>query len=185
MDWIRYIKEDENSAIKELYRKTRNPSLNWLRKNTSLQEADITEIYQTAIVVLYDNVKTGKLKELTANVQTYILGICKNKALELYRRSKKTKFIAEMPIIEELGNEHILYKKTLEDKIKQLDNGINSIGDPCRSIIQLYYYKKLSMKEITAIMGYKNSDTTKNLKYKCLKRLQSALQKHTIISSES
>ena len=35
-----------------------------------------------------------------------------------------------------------------------------------------YYIHDKRMDEITAMMGYKNADTTKNQKYKCLKRLQ-------------
>lgn len=31
---------------------------------------------------------------------------------------------------------------------------------------------KLAMLEIAELLGYKNTDTTKNQKYKCLKRLK-------------
>jgi len=49
---------------------------------------------------------------------------------------------------------------------------LHLLGDPCKSLLELYYYKRLSMAEITEAMEYKNVDTTKNLKYKCIKRLR-------------
>jgi len=40
----------------------------------------------------------------------------------------------------------------------------------------------MSMDDITSLMGYKNRDTTKNLKYKCIKRLQKAISEHKVIT---
>ena len=59
-----------------------------------------------------------------------------------------------------------------------MNQAMTGLGDPCRSILQLFYYKRMSMEDITALMGYKNAATTKNLKYKCLKRLQLTVKQH-------
>lgn len=69
-------------------------------------------------------------------------------------------------ILEE--NEHVI----LEEELRQANTAIEILGDPCKSLLQLYYYKQLGMEDITELLGYKNSDTTKNQKYKCIKRLQ-------------
>ena len=78
-------------------------------------------------------------------------------------------------MLEENGVEE---KKILETKINAVDNMLHNMGDPCKSILQLYYYKRFSMTEVCTQMGYKNSDTVKNQKYKCLKRLQKLLKNH-------
>jgi len=46
------------------------------------------------------------------------------------------------------------------------------LGDACQQILRLFYFMKKSMEEITGIMGYKNADTVKNQKYKCMQRLK-------------
>ena len=46
------------------------------------------------------------------------------------------------------------------------------LGDPCHSIIKMRYFYKLSMDTIHEKLGYKNADTAKNAKYKCMERLR-------------
>lgn len=40
--------------------------------------------------MLYNNIRAGKLDEMTASLSTYFLSICKNKALEHLRGSAKS-----------------------------------------------------------------------------------------------
>ena len=49
---------------------------------------------------------------------------------------------------------------------------LEKLGDPCKSMLELYYYNKMSMEEITITLNYKNANTAKNLKYKCMNRLK-------------
>jgi len=65
-----------------------------------------------------------------------------------------------------------------KDKIKSVTQAIDSLGDSCRRILDCYYFEQLSMAEIAYQLGYKNKDTVKNLKYKCLKRLLSIIHTH-------
>ena len=59
-----------------------------------------------------------------------------------------------------------------EEDLQMVERCLHLLGDPCKTLLELYYYKRLSMAEITEAMEYKNVDTTKNLKYKCIKRLR-------------
>ena len=69
-------------------------------------------------------------------------------------------------------------KVILEEQLSAALTSLEFLGDPCKSLLQLYYYNDLSMENITSIMGYKNADTTKNQKYKCLRRLQNIYSEH-------
>ncbi len=177
LNWIEHIKNDENRALKELYAMYRDECVQWLMSKQNLQLEDAKEIFQTAVVILYDNVITGKLEELNSHIKSYLIGICKNKAYELYRQQKRVSYPEVFPTIQAYVMEED-DKHVLEEEVQQMNQALTGLGDPCRSIIQLFYYKKMSMDDITALMGYKNSDTTKNLKYKCIKRLQKALHLH-------
>jgi len=46
------------------------------------------------------------------------------------------------------------------------------LGEPGRTILELYYYHGKNMEEIAELLQYKNSATAKNLKYKSLLRLK-------------
>ena len=182
MNWIEHIKNDENRALKELYTMYRDDCVQWLQLKQNLQVEDAKEIFQTAVVVLYDNVISGKLEELNSNIKSYLFGICKNKVYELYRQQKRVRHQELFPTIHAYVMDDINEKEALESEIEDMNTALTALGDPCRSIIQLFYYKKMSMDDITSLMGYKNRDTTKNLKYKCIKRLQKAVREHKVIT---
>ena len=63
-------------------------------------------------------------------------------------------------------------KEEMEVLFEQVESSLEKLGDPCKRLLELYYYYKKSLLEIAETLEYKNSDTVKNLKYKCLGRLR-------------
>ena len=181
MDWIQAIKTDDDKALKKLYAQSREPCRSWLIKNYKISAEDATEIFQISVVILYENICSGKLQKLNSNINTYLHAIAKNKVMELRRRYQKidrqenSKFLFSKYLINESQIEE---KNDLESKIETCNQFLNEIGDPCKTLLRLFYFGKRSMTQITNEMGYKNTDTTKNQKYKCLKRLQSMAMDH-------
>jgi hypothetical protein len=53
-----------------------------------------------------------------------------------------------------------------------MHQALESLGEPCRSILKDFYLNSQSMENITEKFGYTNADNAKNQKYKCLKRLK-------------
>lgn len=182
MDWISYIKENENQALKEIYTTNRDSCITWLISTYSISEEDAKEIFQSSIVILYDNVMTCKLVELTSGIKSYLYSIAKNKAKEYLRKSGILVDEDKFHLVS--SNNGIEEKRILESKINKVNQTLQSMGDPCKSLLQLYYYKRISMSEIGILMGYKNSDTVKNQKYKCIKRLQKLLHHHINVEDQ-
>ena len=177
MDWIHKIKTNDNEALREIYDLCREECIAWLQNDFGLSIHDALDVFQVSIVILYDNVMTGKLETLTSNIKTYLKGIAKNKALELLRSRKNIIVAHNIPVLAQYvyeENEKVILEEQLSAALKSLE----FLGDPCKSLLELYYYNDLSMEDITAIMGYKNADTTKNQKYKCLRRLQNIYSEH-------
>ena len=183
MDWISYIKKDENQALKDIYTSHRGSCLSWLKSSYSISEEDGKEIFQSSIIILYDNVMTGKLQELTVSIKSYLYSIAKNKAREHLRKAGKIVDGEKFQLVAQENG--IELKQKLESKINKVNQALQNIGDPCRSLLQLYYYKRISMTDIGTLMGYKNSDTVKNQKYKCIKRLQKLLHHHINVEDQS
>jgi len=182
LDWILEIRKNENAALRQLYSLYKTECIGWLTSKGNVQLEDAKEIFQTSVVILYDNVISGKLEQLNSNVKSYLIGICKNKAYELYRAQKKTRVTDQFPTVRSYIMEGVSEKVELEERIDAMTLALNTLGDPCRLLLQLFYYKKKSMEEITGMMAYKNASTTKNLKYKCIKRLQASMVEHKVIN---
>ena len=176
MDWIRWIKTNENEALSRLYQFCKSEATERVQREFSCTRDDALDIFQTAVVILYDNVVSGKLDHLTADISTYLYGIMRNKAFELCRTKKKESNVTDLQFWSTYvqGEE----SATDEEKILAAASALDEMGPPCRDVLQLYYYHDKTMEEITGLLGYKNADTTKNQKYKCLKRLQNLFFQH-------
>jgi RNA polymerase sigma factor (sigma-70 family) len=176
LDWISYIKKEEDKALKEIYKTCREDVLRWLVRDFSCDNEEALDIFQTSLIVLYDNVMTGKLKELSTHVNGYIKAVAKNKVMELIREKnrdlKKGEAYVLIKIVQQEQISQDQFSQENEFLIDILSKALHNLGDPCKKILTLYYYHNRNMEEITSEMGYKNPDTTKNQKYKCLKRLQ-------------
>ena len=181
-DWIQKIKTNENEALKEIYLLCREDCLVWLQKDFNCSLDDALDVFQMSVMILYDNVISGKLQHLTSHVKTYIFGVARNKALELQRSHKS---IVSDDILNSIAG-YITSEdsETSEAQIILASQSLDELGDPCKTVLIQYYYHDKSMEEITTLMSYKNSDTTKNQKYKCLKRLQNIYFSHTSKSLE-
>ena len=53
-----------------------------------------------------------------------------------------------------------------------MENALQKIGEPCKSLLEAFYIEKKSMPEIADSFGYTNADNAKTQKYKCLVRLK-------------
>ena len=139
--------------------------------NNNGDEDDAKDVYQEAIIVLYNKVKSGSF-ELSSKLKTYIYSVSRRIWLKkLAQHSKKTSNIADFEdilIVEEDMEQH-------EQKDMQFDKmkaALESLGEPCKTIIEDFYINNQSMQEICEKFGYTNADNAKTQKYKCLQRLK-------------
>jgi DNA-directed RNA polymerase specialized sigma24 family protein len=68
--------------------------------------------------------------------------------------------------------EEIEQKEKLDADFGHMDVSLKSLGEPCKSLLEAYYFEKKNMVEIAEQFGYTNADNAKNQKYKCLMRLK-------------
>ncbi|MDQ8003960.1 MAG: sigma-70 family RNA polymerase sigma factor [Pedobacter sp.] len=139
--------------------------------NNNGDEDDAKDVYQEAIIVLYNKIKSGDF-ELSSKLKTYIYSVSRRIWLKkLAQHSKKTSNISDFEdvlIVEEDMEQH-------EQKDMQFDKmkvALESLGEPCKTIIEDFYINNQSMQEICEKFGYTNADNAKTQKYKCLQRLK-------------
>jgi len=168
---IQKIRSGGQTELGMIYEEYRTEFLQWITKEYDCSMDDGKDLYQLAILIFYDNIKRGKLEHLVSSIKTYLFGIGKNLAKDNMRKEKK--FI---PITQEKWIKEYL----IDEPDQQIDDNIFALakkalvklGQPCQRLIELFYYENKSMQEITEAMHYKNSETTKNQKCKCMARLR-------------
>jgi RNA polymerase sigma factor (sigma-70 family) len=179
---IAAIKEDNERVIHELYNSSQAKFVNWIKGKYKIapQEACL-EIYQRSFTVLYFNVKKGKLNDLDASIETYLFGIGKMVVREWWREASKYKEDDLNEAMEDLSKidlfgDALNQKSDKFELTEQLAKGMNEIGEPCKTVLQLFYWEQNSMEAIAIKLNYKNEQVAKKKKYLCLQKLKEIMR---------
>lgn len=168
---ISKIRSGGQTELGLVYAEYREEFLRWITKEYHCSDDDSKDIYQLTILIFYDNIKQGKLERLVSSVKTYLFGIGKNIAKEYIRKEKRY-----TPIdLEKSLKQHLVDEQTQaidEQAFDVAGVALAKLGDPCRRLIEMFYYEKKSMTEISEALQYKNPETAKNQKCKCMARLR-------------
>jgi len=175
---INNLKSGDKQVLEKLYKEFRQEFISWIIKTYGCDLDDARDIYQYAILTFYKNACEGKLDELSSSIKTYLFAIGKNQIRK--RNKEKVKYSDQLlDIIVDESETIRLDKIEYEQKIIRVADALNELGDSCRQILEFTYFFKFNMNEISEKLGYKNRDTVKNLKYKCLQRLKKLILKRS------
>jgi len=168
---IEKIRNGDKSELEIIYKSHKFEFISWLTNKFNCTEEEAKDVYQFAVLTLYENIKSERLSELSSSVKTYLFAIGKHKILE--QRKASIKFIPKLDEqvidVPEVGKwENEMY----EESLQLVEHCLEMLGEPCKSLLELYYYHNMSMEDIADRMNYKNRYTSKNLKYKCINRLR-------------
>ncbi|HEY2583349.1 MAG TPA: sigma-70 family RNA polymerase sigma factor [Mucilaginibacter sp.] len=164
------ILNNSESVLKRLYL-AYFPMVLQLIINNNGNTDDAKDIYQEAIIILYNKVKGGNF-ELSSKLKTYIYSICRR--LWLKRLSQMNRYGGNIKDFEEYLTVDDENEKNTERDVQfsRMGNALQLLGEPCKTIIEDFYINNRSMQEICENFGYTNADNAKTQKYKCLQRLK-------------
>lgn len=168
---IARIRKNDRTVLGLLYQKNKTMIMRSFTK-LGANADEIEDLLQEAIVLFWKNVTSGKYVQ-QAKISSYLFAIAKNKWKNEQRRKQRMKANGG-----EIGQSSHMHQEIeqLEQK-KQLQHGLNKLGDPCKQLFLLFYWEERSIKEIAQIMGFANADVVKAKKYQCKKRFQKILSK--------
>ena len=165
------IKSGDQKALSGLYEAFRSEFIRWIIKDFRCPEDDTKDIYQVSVLIVYENIQKGKLDQLTSSLKTYLFGVGKNLAREWNRKSQRHQPFETDHFLRLLADEEPEEDRT-EEKLDLVYECLRKIGPPCQHLLEQFYFQRRNMEEITLSLGYKNADTAKNQKYKCMGRLR-------------
>jgi RNA polymerase sigma-70 factor (ECF subfamily) len=167
------LKSGNDEAYRKFYLATLSPFKAWCQREYRLNDEASNDLYQESHMYLYENIMAGKLDGLTSQLSTYLYSIAKNQLLIKYKKEgviqKHETKLCEHLVFLKGAEDAIAQKETLAIKVKK---EIERMLDPCKTLLQLFYYESLSFKQIVERMKYKNESVAKNQKKRCLDRLR-------------
>ena len=163
------LARNDRKAIETIYRENYN-LIQALVINNSGSSEDAKDVFQEAIIVLYEKVKTGSF-ELNCQIRTFVYSV--SRRIWLKRLMHQNRFSImdgneQMVAVDEEVEEH--EKRNAE--FSMMEKAMSGLGEPCKSLLEAFYLQKKSMTEIASGFGYTNAENAKNQKYKCLMRLK-------------
>ncbi len=168
------IKEGDEASLVEIYKRYRPPFIQWAQGSYKVDENTAADVFQDAVVCLYRNVVRGKLENLTSSLKTYLFAIGKN-ILRKKAQAQVAMDTDDLWVVENLQAEPIDHFAE-NDRQRFVARLMNTIGEPCKSILRYYYFKGFSMEAIAREMNYKNENVVKTQKLRCLTTLKSLVR---------
>lgn len=183
---VQLIQENQD-YLGEVYKRCKSYCIQFMRKMTNGSKSDyeLDDVFHDSILVLYEKIVSDNF-ELTASLQTYLNSVCRFQLLNKIGKDKKYSDYDE-PVGKDGDEDNPMsYNASITDTLDEIEDPTESqftaieralllmkeAGGHCYELLTLFWYHKKSMNELTAIFGYNNSDTTKNQKGRCQKRLE-------------
>lgn len=141
------------------------------------QKQDALDVFQEALIILNRNLEKSDFK-LTSSFYTYLYSVSRF----IWKDTQKKFSKEEFHNLKDTEVEH--FHSVLEEKKYQLaERAFLELGERCQQLLQLFYNKVMSFKDIAKVMQFKSEKIAKNQKYKCLTKAKDIYQASKTVQS--
>ena len=173
------LKNHDEEGIKYFYQ-ANWPMILQLVKLNSGNEHQAKDLYQDCIMTLLEKVWAPEFT-LSCKLSVFLYAICKNKWLYTIRAVTHTQVVD----IENYAEDQVVPDDLITDPVEkdelsaenlplpeELIDSITCLGDPCKTLLIGFYYKRFSMEQLAKKLRFKNARVAKQRKFICIKRLR-------------
>ncbi len=171
---IQHIKEGDEASLIKIYKEYRPAFQQWAQHSYRIDEEQAADAFQDAVVCLYRNIVQGKLESLSSSLKTYLFAIGKNIIRKKLQQPVALE-TSELEVVEHLQADPIDQFAT-NDRQRLVARLMETIGEPCKSILELFYFRGFSMEAIAERLQYKNENVVKTQKLRCLTSLKNMVR---------
>jgi len=170
------LRSGDEAHIKKVFLAYRPKFLQWIQSHYKIEYNDAEDIFQKSFIILYNKMRTGMLDDLQSSLETYFYGIGKN-VLRDYKNQKYKQVISFPEKQKEVGK-FDPYQKSEEEihRAQFIGRLLHKVGEPCKTILKLYYYDRFAMEAIANKLGYKNESVITKKKYQCILKIRNLLK---------
>jgi RNA polymerase sigma factor (sigma-70 family) len=163
------MRKGDEEALATLFSLNRKPITALVTRNQGTVE-DAHDVLQEAVIVLWERVRQGKF-EAHAKLSTFVFATARNIWLrQLARRRRETP--ADLQEEAAPSSDPSPLDEMMESEMaERVARAMSRLGEPCKTLLLLFYWEEASMEEIAERLGFANADTAKSKKYQCKKAL--------------
>ena len=175
------LRAGQKDRLSDFYRAHRAEFIRWAAKAFKTDEEVAVDAYQDSMIIFYENAVRGRLQHLTCTLKTYLFAVGKHLLLRRLQQQTRVQFTDEDALREWAADDAMARLDEEKDRNHQQEvvhDQVMEMEEPCRSLLTLFYFDRLSMTEIARRMNYKNADVAKSQKARCLKGLRTRVLKY-------
>jgi RNA polymerase sigma factor (sigma-70 family) len=172
-EFIAGLKTQNVLVIKEIYKKFYQ-QIKYLIRSNSGTEMDAEDIFQDALVVIYQKISSENFK-LSCSFYTFLYSICRHLWLQRLNKREFSYEYKDVANLDEWQDNDTIEELTEEnEKYKLFQQHFLRLNQNDQKVLKLFM-KKIPLKEIALIMGFKSEKYAKFRKYLCKEKLKNSI----------
>jgi RNA polymerase sigma-70 factor (ECF subfamily) len=176
-EFIKAFQLNDELMLKKLYKTYKVSFLSFARKY-NLESDELDDVFQEAFIILRNHALSGKLSDIKSSMKTYLFGIAKNLIFNNLKRNAQTIHLVEEHNIQQIDSTNSV--EILEEKMsheqKILRHFFNHLGEKCKDVLTLAFYRGLTNEEIAFLRNYESEAVVRSQKSRCLKNLKELIK---------
>jgi RNA polymerase sigma factor (sigma-70 family) len=174
---IERIGQGDVPALEWVYQTQRGRVVNYVLRHGGTPE-DAQDVYQEVMLALYANVVAGRLTHLVGKLSTYLYRLAENQWLSRVRVRNRLIF---QPLDVDFPQDEAT-DGTWQDAF--LSRLLTQIDSRCRRILSLYYFERLSMREVAKRVDLPDGESARKRKCDCLAKLRKLVNGYRQLGDE-
>jgi RNA polymerase sigma factor (sigma-70 family) len=165
---LELIRAGDRAGLVRLYDENRRPIVSHVTRNGgSMDEAE--DILQESVVIVWERVRDGRF-EPNARLSTFAFAVARRLWLRRLAHRRREPALDMDP--ESVAAEVQEPEPEDAERVEAVQRAFERLGEPCRTLLLLYYWERLSMAEAARHLGFANADVAKAKKYQCKEQLR-------------
>ena len=166
---------DEN-ALKLVYKEHYRKVVGYIVGRHSVSYIEGKDIFQDTVLALWVNAAKPDFK-LTCKLSTYLISIARNVALKWIEKRDRLVLVDD----HQAGISAYNTTQDTSDQTRIIEECISQLPAACQKVMRLFYFDELSNDQIAKVLNYKNADTVKTSKCKCLMKLKELMRSKYVV----
>ena len=173
------IRHADDRTLQELYNQYRKEFSMWAIKHYKIDEETAGDIYQQTFIAFYYNVRDGKLTELSSSIKTYLFSIGKNLLRDHFKKTARFVEPSDYNLEGSEVDNSIMDNYERTEMTEAVSVLLHQIGEPCKTVLELYYFHNYSMESIATELNYKTEQIAAKRKFICLQQIRSMMEENS------
>jgi len=169
---IQGLRQKKSESIRYLYKEF-FPVIRSIVERNSGNRQDSEDVFHDGLIVLYMR-SQNKTFTLKSSLKTYFYAVCRNLWLQRLERKYRLLYQADFEIhedSEEYATDDQYVREEQLEKMRLYHQHFFNLPLDCQALLKLFF-RKVPLKEIAKVLGFKDENYAKTRKYMCKNMLR-------------